>query len=271
MRFKNLTYLFCIFALLLLQTSNITAQVVLTEIMFDPVGNENADEFVEIYNAGTAAVNLSGWKVADNEAEDYLMPLEQGLFLEAGQFALILDPGYFDYESDTYDGMVPTSALVLTIDNSTFGSSGLSNSTAETVFLLNSSGIVVSQYTYSLNNEPGFSDEKIIPWEGDDSENWTNAQSLKGSPGAWNTVSPPMRDLALTDFWSEPEEPPVGTSFTLWAKVVNVGLEETPSVELHFYFDEDISGTFEESERFSVQTIPVLTPEDSAKVSGTCD
>ncbi len=267
MRFKNLTYLFCIFALLLLQTSNITAQVVLTEIMFDPVGNENADEFIEIYNAGTASVNLSGWKVADNEAEDYLMPLDQGLFLEAGQFGLILDPGYFDYESDTYDGMVPTSALVLTIDNSTFGSSGLSNSTAETVFLLNSSGIVVSQYTYSLNNEPGFSDEKIIPWEGDDSENWTNAQSLKGSPGAWNTVSPPMCDLALTDFWSEPEEPPVGTSFTLWAKVVNVGLEETPSVELHFYFDEDISGTFEESERFSVQTIPVLTPEDSAKVS----
>ncbi|MBU1707717.1 lamin tail domain-containing protein, partial [bacterium] len=173
------------------------AQIVLTEIMFDPVGNENADEFIEIYNAGTATVNLSGWRVGDNEAEDYLMPIEQGLFLEAGQFGLILDPGYFDYESNTYDGMVPTSALVLTIDNSTFGSGGLSNSVSETVSLLNGSGVIVSQYTYSLDNEPGFSDEKIIPWEGDDSENWANARSPKGSPGRWNTVSPPVCDLAL--------------------------------------------------------------------------
>ncbi len=264
---KILIYLFCIFALLFIQANSSSAQVVLTEIMFDPVGNENADEFIEIYNAGTATVNLSGWKVADNEAEDYLMPLAQGLFLEAGQFGLILDPGYFDYESDTYDGMVPTSALVLTIDNSTFGSRGLSNSTAETVSLLNSGGVVVSEYTYSLNNEPGFSDEKIIPWEGDDSENWTNARSLKGSPGAWNTVSPPMRDLALIDFWSEPEEPPVGTSFTLWATVVNMGLEAMPDVELHFYYDEDVSGTFETGERFSTQTIPALSPADSATVS----
>jgi len=253
----------CSAACILFWSSVSAAQVVLTEIMFNPLGNENADEFIEIYNTGSTTINLSGWKVSDGEDDDILMPLDQGMLLETGQFGLILDPGYFDYESDTYENLIPVSALVVTIDNSTFGSRGLHNSVAETVSLIRAGGDTVSRYTYTTDNDEGYSDEKIVPWEGDEPTNWANARSLKGSPGGWNSISPPMRDLALIDFWSEPEEIPVGSSFNLMAKVRNDGLEMVSGASLSFYFDEDMSGTFEVSERLALRPLLDLSPGDS--------
>jgi hypothetical protein len=263
MRFSRSIYLFAIFLILMFASSISSAQVVLTEIMFNPSGNENADEFIEIYNNGTAAINLACWMISDGTGADSLRALDDGLTLPPGRFGLILDPGYFDDESDTYDGLIPDSAFVVTISNSTFGNGGLSNSSAETVSLINANGDTVSKYTYSIDNEDGYSDEKIVPWGGDTASNWANSRRLKGSPGAWNTVSPPLHDLALSDFWSEPEEPPVGTAFNLFARVRNAGLKPMPSVTLSFYFDEDISGSFEESERFEQRIIGALSPGDS--------
>ncbi|MFH1009755.1 MAG: lamin tail domain-containing protein [bacterium] len=264
MPFDRIFFTFTFIVSLLFGGGTSPAQVVLTEIMFNPYGNENADEFIEIYNTDSVAINLSRWMISDGTSEDSLRPLEQGLFLAPGQFGLILDPGYFTYESDTYDGMIPGSALVLTISNNTFGDRGLSNSVAETVSLINASGHTVSQYTYTLDNEEGYSDEKIVPWGGDTTTNWANARRLKGSPGAWNTVSPPLHDLSLAEFWSEPEEPPIGSSFQLFAKIRNDGLRPMPSTALSFYFDEDISGTFEAAEKFEQRAINALSPGDSS-------
>jgi hypothetical protein len=41
------------------------SDVVINEIMYAPMSGESDDEYVELYNQGTAPVNLSGWKFSD--------------------------------------------------------------------------------------------------------------------------------------------------------------------------------------------------------------
>ena len=47
------------------------SNIILTEVMFDPVGSEYYDEFVEFYNlSSTDSVDLSGWQIGDGEGFD---------------------------------------------------------------------------------------------------------------------------------------------------------------------------------------------------------
>jgi len=46
--------------------------VVINEIMYDPISGDDADQYVEIYNASSKAVDLSGWQFVDGI--DYEFP-----------------------------------------------------------------------------------------------------------------------------------------------------------------------------------------------------
>ncbi|OGH88099.1 MAG: hypothetical protein A3J93_05615 [Candidatus Magasanikbacteria bacterium RIFOXYC2_FULL_42_28] len=48
-------------------TAPATTTILLNEIFPDPAGSDNDDEFIELYNFGTSAVDLGGWKIKDNE------------------------------------------------------------------------------------------------------------------------------------------------------------------------------------------------------------
>ena len=199
--------------------------MVLSEIMYNPDGNESTDEFVEIYNDSHFAVNLAGWQISDGEGTDSLVSFDDDLWTLPGQFVLILDPDYFADSSTTYDGFVPSVAKVVTLSNSTFGSRGFSNSTAECVSILNDSGRVVSEYCYSLGNDDGHSDEKIFLTNGDDIANWTNSILHHGTPGKSNSVTPPLHDLAVIRFTATPAAPAIGDTFVISVTVQNLGYE----------------------------------------------
>ena len=145
--------------LLLTQTA-VFSQVVLNEIMYDPAGSEHHDEFVELKNLNeSTSVDLRGWRVGDDEELDSLVDAGNGLVLGPGQLGLVLDPSYFG-NSTTYQH-VPTDALLLTIDDRAFGKTGWSNSSKETVFLKDSAGATVDQFTYSPQGRSGFSWERV--------------------------------------------------------------------------------------------------------------
>ena len=113
-----------VYFLIIATTSSIAfAQdgLILTEIMFNPAGNENFNEFVEIYNRGDASINLSGYTISDGVASDEIISAGNGLILEPLQYGVILDNGYFD-NSTQYDAIIPQGALVMTIDGATIGS-----------------------------------------------------------------------------------------------------------------------------------------------------
>ena len=233
--------------------------LVLNEIMYDPDGDEGSDEFIELYNDATFPVSLQGWRISDGESEDSIVALEQGLQALAGQYVLILDPDYMDEGSATYDGLIPQTALVVTISGSTFGSRGLSNSSPEQISLVDNQGHTVSSYTYSLGNPPGYSDEKIFPGGGDTTSNWADATQHHGTPGARNSVTPPDRDLTLAQLYSVPPFPQRGDSFVVWSVVQNRGqlaLTDT----LRFF---ELTSALSETSLVRLWTTPVLSQGDS--------
>lgn len=68
------------------------AQVVISEIMYNPASSEklpNKVEWVELYNAGDEAVDLTGWYLRDEDGQTGVMPKDTKL--EPGK-ALVLIP-----------------------------------------------------------------------------------------------------------------------------------------------------------------------------------
>ena len=184
--------------LLSLIVSRAEASVVLSEVMFDPSGSEYYDEYVELFNTSeTESVDLTGWAIGDDEDSDGIAAADEGMALGPGQFGLILDPGYFE-KSDRYDPL-PDDALILTIDDGSFGKGGWSNSMAEPVILTDSEGNEIARYVYTLGNAPGHSDEKILLEVGDSLENWADSRRDGGTPGRRNSVDPSERDETIYD------------------------------------------------------------------------
>jgi len=191
-----ITVIKVVFCIGFLSFSNSEAQVVLSEIMFDPAGSEQSDEFIEIVNLSeTDAVDLNGWKISDGDGEDSITDTGEGMILLPRQYGLILDADYFEM-SNQYDP-ISDGALVLTVEGTTLGSGGLSNSRSESVSIMDASGYAVSRYAYSTGNQPGFSDEKIDLDLNDDPENWSDSRQFNGTPGCRNSIALYGTDLAM--------------------------------------------------------------------------
>lgn len=204
--------------------TNLHAQVLLTEVMFDPAGNENYDEFLEIYNSSaTDTIDLQGWRIGDQNETDLFVSLDLNFALAPRHYAIILDAGYFA-NSGIYDAFIPPEALILTINDAAFGSGGLSNANAETVVLISSAGDTIAHYQYSLGNPPGYSDEKKLLSADDTFGNWGDARRFNGTPGSRNSLTPADNDLALGAIQFSPPKPERGQAIQFRFPVYNVGI-----------------------------------------------
>ncbi len=247
-------------------------QVRLSEIMFDPIGSEYYDEFIEIQNRSLRdTINLSGWRVGDEKSLDLIKDAGFGLRLGPGQFGLILDSGYFAH-STTYDSLIPPEALILTIADKSFGSGGLSNSTAEKVSLVNDRGDTVDAYRYTLDNPPGFSDERINIFQDSPENNWANSLRVNGTPGFKNSVSSFDRDLALISInWDSVRFKKEGT-FSGSAILKNVGITSVTEGRLLLFEDKNFDRVFVPSEQRAVWSIgQSISPKQTVSVSISLD
>ncbi|MBN2011349.1 lamin tail domain-containing protein [candidate division KSB1 bacterium] len=240
----------------------LSAQITFTEIMFDPVANENYYEYLEIYNQDNGFVDLTSWSVGDNDASDNLIAANDGLMLGPNQYAIILDPGYFENDG-IYDNAIPPDALVLTIDGATFGNSGLSNSVAETIILFNASGDTISKYQYTLDNLPGYSDEKIRIDGPNIATNWGNSSIYGGTPGGHNSLSPTEVDISIT-IANLSTIPQIGDMVQLDFIVRNIGFQVVGDYNIQLYRDVDFDSTIEASELINSIPMNSLAQGDSA-------
>ncbi|MBN2200596.1 lamin tail domain-containing protein [bacterium] len=239
------------------------AQVVISEVMFDPAGPENTDEFVELFNVSPSdTVRLEGWGLGDGTASDLLSDAGAGTGTALGPrgYAVVLDPDYFA-SSAAYDSLIPETALVLTVAGATLGSAGLSNSKPETVTLYRPDGRIEDAVSCSMGNVPGHSDERIDPDGPSSGDNWGDSRFLLGSPGFRNSVTRPVLNLSVTGLSLAME----GGSLFLAAAVVNNGLTASGPFDLRFFIDADLDSALEEEEALP-QTFrnPGLAPGDSA-------
>lgn len=217
-------------------------ELVISEIMFNPDGDENAREFVEIYNRSNTVLSLEGFVIGDGEGFDTLIPAAASIWtVQPGAFALIMDPDYTD-DPDPYD--IPSGTPVFYVADRAIGSRGLSNSTAETVSLVSDSGDTLSQVTYSIDCPAGFSWERVIPESGDDTGNFKPSRITGGTPGQVNSVLPPAVNPALDDtsLVITPAHPVYGGSLDLALSFRNDGREPVSGVTVTIFLNGSESG-----------------------------
>jgi len=79
--------------LLLLFVPFVSANVVINQVLYDPVGTESGGEAVELKNDGSSAVDVSGWILStESSAADATLP--SGTVIRAGETFLIADVGW---------------------------------------------------------------------------------------------------------------------------------------------------------------------------------
>jgi len=175
----------------------IYAQITFSEVMFNPETSEYHDEYIEIFNLShTDTLDLSDWELSDGTGIDLIKAHTSGTKIAPRSFGIILDRSYFE-NSTTYDHIIPDSAVIITIADNSLGSNGLSNTISETLTLIDKEGLLIASYSYSIDNQPGYSDEKVVLEGYDDSDNWGNSIVKGGTPGYRNSIAPYHVDPGL--------------------------------------------------------------------------
>lgn len=154
-------------------SSEAPARVWIYEVLYDPPqsGNDARHEWVELYNAGTAPIALSGWRLRDNHGEDVLPEIVLG----PGQVLVVVA----DQEAFLSD-FPEVQAMTWPVADGTIGN-GLSNS-GDSVALFDAEGRCVDAVSYGDDEtwlspavpdvEPGFSIERMAPVDTDLAADW---------------------------------------------------------------------------------------------------
>ena len=163
-----------------------TTGLTISEIMANPY-DEVKREYVEIFNAGSVGVDLSGWNFSDGDSIDSIVGWNGGsAFVPAGSFAVILDPDYQGGYS------IPAEAVRLTVTDSTLGN-GLS--TTDIIKLLKPDGIsVVSTFSFPFNAGNGKAIERVTLTTSDVQANWEVSTCDKDADDGNNFASPGSRN-----------------------------------------------------------------------------
>ena len=188
-RFYVLTAIF----FLLVEMSTAQAGVILNEIMYDVAGSDTGREWIEIYNTGGSAQNLSNWKLVENGVNHNLDLIAGSFMLEGTSYAIIADnPTSFLADYSNYTG---------TLLDSSFS---LSNSGE---YLALSEGTInMSELNYSntWGGGNGYSLELLdTTLNGNPSSNWNTSLVPGGTPGRGNSRLPSCVPLLQNTSWSE--------------------------------------------------------------------
>jgi len=146
-----------------------------TEILANPEGTESAGEYVEIMNAGSDTVDLSGLHIDDNGSEgDLLGPCAEGesTKLAPGEVALLVGESFV-----APTDLLPGTPVVCT-DRSTVTPRGLKNSGGEVLVLKDSAGSELARYGgwIDFSSREGCSATRLSLTAPDGADNWSILQ-----------------------------------------------------------------------------------------------
>lgn len=130
------TYLVFILSILFFPCA-VFASVRISEIMYDPPSGDTNHEWIEIQNDSDTEVDISGWKLFENNGNHTLTLLSGVTSIPAHGFAIIAD------NATTFQSDWPTFAGTL------FDSAFSLSNTGETISIKDSSGNIVDEATYS--------------------------------------------------------------------------------------------------------------------------
>ncbi|MBU1557864.1 lamin tail domain-containing protein [Patescibacteria group bacterium] len=161
----------------------LNAEIIITEIMYNPEGSDTGKEWLEIYNKGEA-VDLTGWKLFEAETNHKINPAEEGknLNFPANSYAIIVDNfEKFKENYSSFSGLVFDSAYSL-------------SNTGETLIIRDNDLNDIDSVNYSVDSGA----------DGD-------GNSLQLINNSWVSANPTIGE---TNNFSETQEPPVSSSET---------------------------------------------------------
>ncbi|MGQ9708308.1 MAG: lamin tail domain-containing protein [bacterium] len=253
--------------------------IIISEVMANPKGGsgaqmpEDRNEFIEVFNAGTEAIDLYNYRIDDGDAIDFLIAYRDSVILELnpnviigtnwlrpGGYAVILDPEYTSPEAK--GGYIQPyrfgdSTLILTVGNTTIGN-GLANNDPIVIFSIYGDTTTFGTPADTTDNLPanagdGLSWERIDLFGDDSPDNWAVCPDSSGStPGKQNAVSAVI-DVAITGivlFDSVVPEP--GQRFNFGFNVKNNSFTPSPAGTVKAWFSPN--------DTFLRIVLPVLMP-----------
>lgn len=177
-------------------SANAESSLVITEIMYNPVGVDDgrtvdggtyfSHEWVEIFNTSGETIDLTGWKFNDGENHILNVPPEKG-----GQGSMAIPPGGY--------AILAEDALTFLNDHPGFSGTVIDTllnltNTSKTISLIDPDGNTVDSVTYQ-NSWGGSENDYTI--EKTDS-GWRESPTVGGTPGTANissgTSSPPPQN-----------------------------------------------------------------------------
>ena len=209
--------------------------IIITEVMFNAVSGNN--EFIELYNMSeTASINLYNYSIKNYTGNpDTIVSAGYGTILLPKSYAVIFE-GDYNPATGIYKDVVPTRALKLKISDNAFGSNGMSNTSNRPLWIINASKDTVDRYTYSADNNTGYSDEKLYLNRDTSSKSWKNSTVYYGTPGYQNSVVPFGDDLMIAEISSTQNVTP-GKNVQLNIKIVNAGTNNSNGYTVNIYND----------------------------------
>ncbi len=184
--------------LLLLVIPKAEAFIMINEILADPpvgiagdanndgIGSWSRDEFVELFNPDSSAVDLSGWYLSDNFKTRHIF--SPGTFLDPGRILVIFASGLPELPGINWE-------------ITSTGSWGLNNG-GDTVTLYDLNDVIINEVSYgseggdnqSLVRSPEGSGSSFIPHTllpGANGDPFSPGYFVNGAPGAGSTVPEP--------------------------------------------------------------------------------
>jgi len=164
------------------------SNIVINEIMYDPTQDDNYNEWIELYNPANQSINVSGWSIIDNFAEDFLEgDSDNGngtTVIPPNGYAIIADHGTKIYENFS----ISSNAIRLYVDDSSIGN-GLGND-KDKLILKNSTGITKDsvEWGYDYLDVPGSPADTVD--EGHTLARYQDADTNNSSDDFYDGITP---------------------------------------------------------------------------------
>ena len=158
----------------------LVSDVVINEIMYDPLSGEEDDAYVELYNQGSSAINVGGWRFVD------------GIDFEVPANTVMAAHSYLVVARNA--ARLLTNYAHLTLANTIGNFRGTLANRGERLALARSDGVVVDEVAYGVGGRwgqwahGGGSSLELIDPRGDHAQasNWADSDESGKAP--WTTV-----------------------------------------------------------------------------------
>lgn len=188
-------------------------QIIINEFMYAPTAPY--PEWIELYNNSNTAFQLRNFSIAD--LNDTVSISSQNILLQPESYLVISGDSII---SQLYN--IPSQIIIKSFPS-------LNNSGDRLMLLDNYNRIIDSlDYSSDWGGTDGRSLERINPFgNSTEQSNWaTSTDPDNGTPGKINSTAPKDYDVAITNFYSNPQQPVIGETVSLFADITNNGLND---------------------------------------------